>query len=132
METALRRHNKAPWQQLVPALCLIFCTVPAGVLVAAIAAPQAQAQTAAKTIEGKVLNGSGAPLPGGIVYLQDQKTNVVKTFIATADGTYRFGQLPADTDYKIWARYKDDQSKSRLISSFDAKLNVTIDFHVGK
>ncbi len=128
----MRRHKRAPWQQLVPALCLSFGMLPAGVLVATIAAPQALAQTAAKTIQGKVLTGSGAPLPGGIVYLQDQKTNVVKTFIATGDGSYRFGQLPADTDYKIWARYKDDQSKSKLVSSFDSKLNVTIDFHVGK
>ncbi len=96
------------------------------------AAPSAEAQTAAKTIEGKVLATGVTPLPGSIVYLQDQKTNVVKTFIATADGSYRFGQLPADTDYKIWARYKDEQSKNKLISSFDTKLKVTIDFHIGK
>ena len=95
-------------------------------------APAACAQTASKTIEGKVLDHGTAPLPGSIVYLQDQKTNVVKTFIATADGTYRFGQLPADTDYKIWAEYKGEKSKSRLISSFDTKLKVTLDFHIGK
>lgn len=112
------------------ALFLILCGGTAGMLVSA--APSAQAQTAAKTIEGKVLATGVTPLPGSIVYLQDQKTNVVKTFIATADGSYRFGQLPADTDYKIWARYKDEQSKNRLISSFDTKLKVTIDFHIGK
>ncbi len=90
------------------------------------------AQTVAKTIQGKVLDSGTAPLPGGIIYLQDQKTSVIKTFIATADGSYRFGQLPADTDYKIWAEYKGEKSKEKLISSFDSKLNLTIDFHVGK
>lgn len=90
------------------------------------------AQTAAKTIEGKVFDSTSTPLPGAIIYLQDQKSSVVKTFIATANGSYRFGQLPADTDYKIWAEYKGESSKTRLISSFDTKLNVTLDFHIGK
>ncbi len=106
--------------------------LPAGAVFTTIAAPRAFAQTQAKVIEGKVFDNGTAPLPGGIVYLQDQKTNVVKTFIATADGSYRFGQLPADTDYKVWAEYKGEKSKPKLISSFDTKMNVTIDFHVGK
>ena len=95
-------------------------------------APTVQAQTAAKVVEGKVFDAGETPLPGAIIYLQDQKTNVIKTFIATENGSYRFGQLPADTDYKIWARYKGDESKSKLISSFDSRLDVTQDFHVGK
>jgi hypothetical protein len=90
----------------------------------------AEAQTAAKSIEGKVIGGNSAPLPGAIVYLQDEKTNVIKTFIATKDGSYRFGQLPASTDYQIWAEYKGEKSKTRTISSFDAKLDVTYDFHL--
>ena len=92
----------------------------------------AHAQTAAKTIEGKVLDAGTAPLPGSIVYLQDQKTNVIKTFIATADGSYRFGQLPADTDYRIWAEYKREKAKEKLVSSFDTKPTVTQNFHIGK
>ncbi len=94
--------------------------------------PFAAAQVTAKVIQGKVLDGGTAPLPGGIVYLQDQKTNVIKTFIATDDGSYRFGQLPSDTDYKIWAEFKGQKSKEKLISSFDTKMNVTLNFHVGE
>ncbi len=110
---------------------LCFRVLPAGVLLAAVAAPVIHAQVIAKVVEGKVLDNGSTPLPGGIVYLQDQKTSVVKTFIATADGSYRFGQLPADTDYKIWAEYKGEKSKPKLISSFDTKMNVTVDFHLG-
>ncbi len=90
----------------------------------------AAAQTVAKSIEGKVIGGSNTPLAGAIIYLQDQKTNIIKTFIATSDGSYRFGQLPADTDYSIWAEYKGEKSKKRTISSFDTKLDVTYDFHL--
>ena len=89
-----------------------------------------RAQSAAKSIEGHVFSSASAPLPGAIVYLQDEKTNVIKTFIATKDGTYRFGQLPAGTDYEMWAEYKGEKSKKRAISSFDTKLEVTYDFHL--
>ena len=112
------------------ALLLPLCLPAAAVLCLSVT-PAAHAQQAAKVIEGKVLDSGSTPLPGGIVYLQDQKTNVIKTFIATADGSYRFGQLPADTDYKIWAEYKGQKSKDKLISSFDTKLDVTYNFHVG-
>lgn len=109
---------------------LLLLALPAGAFLSG-TTPSAQAQVVtAKVVEGKVLDGGIAPLPGGIVYLQDQKTNVVKTFIATGDGSYRFGQLPADTDYKIWAEYKGGKSKDKLISSFDTKMTVTIDFHI--
>ena len=132
-------RNGAGWVEqavLLLAPALLAPVLAAGSLgIAALlftAAPTARAQTAAKIIQGKVLDGGGTPLPGGIVYLQDQKTNVIKTFIATADGSYRFGQLPADTDYKIWAEFKGQKSKEKLISSFDTKMNVTRDFRVGK
>ena len=91
----------------------------------------AHAQTLVKSVEGKVLSTEAAPLPGAIIYLQDEKTNVIRTLIATADGGYRFAQLPADTDYKIWAEYKGKKSKERLVSSFDTKRDVTHDFHIG-
>ncbi len=107
-------------------------SMPAGTLLSTLAVSSAEAQTAAKTIEGKVLDSGSTPLPGSIVYLQDQKTSVVKTFIATGDGSYRFGQLPADTDYKIWAENAGVKSKIRLISSFDTKLKLDLDLHVGK
>lgn len=112
---------------------LLLFGAPACLFLPMLATPGAQAQqTAAKVVEGKVFTKSETALSGVIVYLQDQKSNVVKTFITTPNGSYRFGQLPADTDYKIWARYKDQQTKAKLISSFDTRLDVTQDFHIGK
>lgn len=113
------------------AATLLLPVVPALLLASAMSSSVAQAQSSTKTVQGKVFDHGETPLPGSIVYLQDQKTNIVKTFIATADGSYRFGELPADTDYKIWAEYKGEKSKNRLISSFDTKPIVSADFHVG-
>ena len=102
------------------ALMFCFLLVPA----------LSHAQTRVKSIEGKVLGSGTSPLGGAIVYLQDEKTNVIKTLIATTDGGYRFAQLPADTDYQIWAEYKGKKSKVRLVSSFDTKADVTHNFHI--
>ena len=111
---------------------LLHAILTLPLLAAAGPAPSAYAQQAAKTIEGHVLDAGATPLPGSVIYLQDQKTNIVKSFIATDNGSYRFGQLPASTDYRIWAEYKGEKSKERLISSFDTKQTVQLDFHIGK
>ena len=83
-----------------------------------------------KTLQGKVLGSSDAPLSGAIVYLQDSKTNSIRTFISTNDGSYRFGQLSPDTDYTVWAKYKDDKSATKPVSSYDSRTQVTIDLHI--
>lgn len=119
-------------QLAVSTLAASLLTMPAGAFLSMLAVCNAEAETAAKTVEGKVFDSGSTPLPGSIVYLQDQKTSVVKTFIATGDGSYRFGQLPADTDYRIWAENAGMKSKIRLISSFDTKLKLDLDLHVGK
>ena len=64
-----------------------------------------------------------------IVYLQDNKTNSIRSFISTDDGSYRFGQLSPDTDYQVWARYKNEKSETKPISSYDSRKQVTIDLH---
>jgi hypothetical protein len=83
-----------------------------------------------KTLDGKVLGNGSVPLESAIVYLQDSKTNNIRTFIATADGSYRFGQISPDTDYEVWAKYKDAKSPTKTISSFDSRKQLTIDLHV--
>jgi hypothetical protein len=83
-----------------------------------------------KTLDGKVLGNGAVPLPSAVVYLQDSKTNNIRTFIATADGSYRFGQISSDIDYEVWAKYKDSKSSTKTISSFDSRKQVTIDLHI--
>jgi hypothetical protein len=103
-------------------LAVLFAT---GLAVAQ--SPQARAQ---KVLEGKVLGSGDAPLPSAIVYLQSSKDNTIRTFIATQDGSYRFGQISPDIDYQVWAQYKNVKSGSKTVSSFDSRKLVTIDFHI--
>jgi hypothetical protein len=70
---------------------------------------------------GKVVDKSGAPLAGAVVYLKNTRTNTVKTYISDNDGQFRFGELSQDTDYEVWAESEGVRSKSRGISSFDSQ-----------
>jgi hypothetical protein len=83
-----------------------------------------------RAVQGKVLGSHSEPLSSAIVYLKNLKTNDIKSFIATQDGSYRFGQISPDIDYQVWAQFKDTKSGSKTVSSFDSRKVVTIDFHI--
>ena len=107
------------------------CRSTVAVLVLILAAGAACAQNIKyKSLEGKVFGNGDAPLPSAIVYLQDSKTNSIRSFISTQDGGYRFGQISPDVDYTVWAKYKDEKSPTKNISSYDSSQRVTIDLHI--
>ena len=83
-----------------------------------------------KALDGKVLGNGDVPLPGAIVYLQDSRDNSIRTFIATQDGSYRFGQIAPDLDYTVWAKYKDAKSSTKTVSAYDSRKQLTIDLHI--
>lgn len=118
-------------KQMRKAVYLSISVLSAILLIACLAAPVARAQhVTAKILEGKVLGSGDAPLSGAIVYLQDSKTNSIRTFISIDDGSYRFGQLSPDTDYTVWAKYKNEKSPTKPISSYDSRTHVIIDLHI--
>lgn len=83
-----------------------------------------------RTLSGKVYGSNDAPLSGAIVYLQDSKTNGIRSFFSTNDGGFRFGPLSADADYHVWAKYKNEKSSTKTVSSYDTRTNIVIDLHV--
>jgi hypothetical protein len=85
---------------------------------------------AVRSVEGKVYSAQSTPIGSAVVYLLDTKTNNVKSFISTQDGSYRFGQLSTDIDYQIWAEFKGQKSDKRTISSFNSKKQLVIDLHI--
>jgi hypothetical protein len=85
---------------------------------------------AVRVVQGMVQDTDSKPIPNAVVYLQDQKTMSVRTFITEADGNYRFGQLSSDVDYQLWAEFKGHKSKTRSISSFDSKKQFQFDLKI--
>lgn len=108
---------------------MVWCAAALATLIALL--PVAGAQTfGLKNVQGKVLNGDNAPINGAIVYLQNKRNDDIKTFISTADGSFRFADLSADTDYSLWAAYHGKKSGQKAISSFDSRKQVNIDLKI--
>ena len=90
----------------------------------------AQRGAANRVVAGKVVDKGDAPLKGAVVYLKDDHTLSVKSYIADDRGEYRFGQLATGTDYELWAELNGKKSGTKNISSFDNKNSFTIDLKI--
>jgi hypothetical protein len=111
--TRIQRKHANPIGFSIALLLLMFLSlsnVPAG-----------RAQTTQKVVQGRVVGAANQPQSGAIVYLKNGRTNDIKSFISTADGSYRFGQLSPDIDYEVWAEYQGKKSSIKTVSSFDSK-----------
>lgn len=87
--------------------------------------------SATRLLLGRVTNHSDKPIPDAIVYLKNTKSLMVKTYIAAADGSYRFPALSPNVDYQVYAEHQGKRSNVRTLSSFDshreARINLKID-----
>ena len=111
------------------ALAVLSILVPAG------AAAQSTGQKKAKPLELTSRNISGVvKLPnssvaeGAVVKIKNLKTLQIRSFITQADGKYSFFALSANADYEIVAESHGMVSKSRTLSLFDSRPEVTMDF----
>src|ERR1700742_4984580 len=85
-----------------------------------------------RVVQGKVVDGSNAPIKGAVVYLKDSRSLAVKSFFSDAQGEYRFGQLSQNSDYQIWAENNGKKSAVKAISSFDNKNQFFINLKIEK
>ena len=116
-----------PVRRLVRHLSLLCCLA----VLASLALPARQLlaqQQAQRVVQGKVEGSSGAGLKGATVFLKDDHTLAVKSYIAADDGSFRFGQLLQSTDYELWAEFNGKKSSVKNISSFDTRteFNITL------
>lgn len=80
---------------------------------------------------GQVMNSdTSAPLPEAIVYLKNNSTQSVHTYIADKDGNYRFTNLSPDVDYQVYADFQGHKSDPKTLSQFDSRKNPTINLRV--
>ena len=111
-------------------LALAFaCAFVSSLAMPPTASAQAQKQ---RTVDGTVRNAAGQPMAGAVVYLKNATTLSVKTYVTTADGGYRFGQVPMDADYQVYAESSGKKSQTKTISNFDSKQLWTIGLKIDK
>ena len=90
------------------------------------------AQVVQRIVTGKVTNKESQPVHSAVVYLKDDHTLSVKSFISDENGAYRFGQLSQATDYELWAEVDGKKSSVKTISSFETKNALIINLKMDK
>ena len=119
----------------LPAALVSLCLLGAalGVSVStprAWAAPPQLKTPAERTVLGTVVNSSGAPYDGAVVYLQDTKSMIIRSYVANHGGQFHFNQISSDTDYQVWAEMNKSRTKKKTISMFSSHLKFTYKFKI--
>jgi len=79
-----------------------------------------------KTVRGVVLDKSENPVPTGVVFLKNVRTNQVRSYIADNQGNYRFSGLDPNSDYELHAEKDGAKSQTRSVSSFDTRMDIVL------
>ena len=106
----------------LPILIALLCILSA----AARATQDQKGQPELRTVHGTVEDKDENPVPSGVVYLKNVKTQGVKTYIADDSGSYRFSGLDPNVDYEIHAEHNDMTSSVRTISSYDSRRDINL------
>jgi hypothetical protein len=122
----------------------VFATGLAFLLITAlsVAAPPLQPQdkdkeaakheASLKSVRGLVTDKGENPIPASVVFLKNNRSNAIRSYIADDAGNYRFSGLDPNIDYEIHAEKDGAKSQTRAISSFDSKKEIVINLKIDK
>jgi Carboxypeptidase regulatory-like domain len=125
------KHTSPLFRSFAGKVSLIVCSVALFSLAPAGGHAQ-QRGPAQRIVQGKVVDKADAIITGAVVYLKDDHSLSVKSYITDDAGTYRFGQLAQNTDYELWAENNGKKSPVKNISSFDSKNQFYINLKIDK
>lgn len=96
------------------------------------AKPDAKHESQLRSVHGQVSDKADNPMPGGVVFLKNTRTNAVRSYIADDTGSYKFSGLDPNTDYEIHAEKDGAKSPTRQISSFESRKEVVVNLRIDK
>jgi Carboxypeptidase regulatory-like domain len=107
---------------------IVLCVGLASISVISTVAQTARNEDiSARSVQGTVLDPSGAKVQGAAVLLKDTKTLQVRSFITQADGQYHFYGLNSNNDYQLHATHNGSSSPTKTLSVFDDRKKAVID-----
>lgn len=80
-----------------------------------------------RTIHGIVVDAKGEVVSASIVYLHDERTNAIRTYITDPLGRFRFSGISYNTAYRIHAEHKGSLSAVRRISAHNTSKLIKLD-----
>ena len=85
-----------------------------------------------RAVRGTVMDKAENPMSGAVVYLKNNRTLTVKTYISDDMGQYRFSGLDPNADYEMHAEHDDQTSSNHTVSSFDSRKDIVVSLKVDK
>ena len=119
--------RRASWLTAIACSLLALGAIPAG-SGCALSAPAAWGQNIGeRTVSGAVLNDSAQPVVGATVFLKNEKTKSIRSYISTANGHFRFSQVDMSVDFDLWAEKDGRKSATKTVSSWDDRKDFISD-----
>ena len=88
--------------------------------------PALEGQPALRDLVGAVQDEHHEPLRGAVVYLENEATHSVVTYITDRTGRFTFKRIQTDVDYDVWAIYRGQDSKRKTLSQFNTHPDPSI------
>jgi len=85
-----------------------------------------------RTVRGVVVDKGENPVQSGVVFLKNLRTNQVRSYIADAEGLFRFSGLDPNADYEVHAEKDGAKSQTRQVSSFDNRKEIVLTLKLDK
>ena len=92
----------------------------------------AKHEASLKSVRGLVTDKGDSPIPAGVVFLKNNRSNAIRSYISDDAGNYRFSGLDPNVDYEIHAEKDGAKSQTRTISSFDSKKEIILNLKIDK
>jgi hypothetical protein len=92
----------------------------------------AKHEASLKSVRGLVTDKGESPIAASVVFLKNNRSNAIRSYIADDAGNYRFSGLDPNVDYEIHAEKDGAKSQTRAISSFDSKKEIVINLKIDK
>ena len=120
--------SRASWLAAIACGLLALGAIPAGSRCALSAPAAAWGQNIGeRTVSGTVLDESSQPVVGATVFLKNEKTKAIRSYISTADGHFHFAQVDMSVDFDLWAEKDGKKSATKTVSSWDDRKDFISD-----
>jgi hypothetical protein len=96
------------------------------------AAQDSKHESPLRTVHGQILDKAEGPISAAVVFLKNNRTNTVRSYISDDSGNYRFSGLDPNADYELHAEKDGVKSETRTISSFDSRKDIALNLKLDK